>query len=214
MHSMNNFIFIRFNYISIVFLSLVLKADVIATSSYPIGKENYFFLAEGLTSDNESTFTSTNPVNVGCFANETSDTALASNFLLDDFTFFHGTTVDNSTTSLSLQNAGSGTFSIQINRFKAFFGSVNKVVWCPGVLDISLKSNIVVSAYLIGGTASSSDYLESDDNIRVYFKLNSGAETLFFSDTAGLNGVNNGTTTTAVTSLAINRNTLHIVIKA
>jgi hypothetical protein len=163
------------------------------------------------------TLTVTNPAN-GCASTSSvsvaSSTATASDFWVENFTFSNGTTVDNGTTSWSIQNPGSGTFSVQSNEFMASFSAANEGVWLSGVIDISTRSNVVLSAYLRSATASSSDYFESDDYIRVYYKLNGGAETLVFGDAAGLNGADNSSSSINITSSAINGTTLQIVIRA
>jgi hypothetical protein len=163
------------------------------------------------------TVTVTNPAN-GCTSTQqvqvTAGTATFTAFWLEDFTFANGTTNDTGTTPWTIENPGSGTFSVQNNEFMASFNSANEGVWKSGMINIANKNNVVVSVNLKSGTGGSSDYLEDDDYIRVYYKFNGGPETLIFGDIAGLNGINNGTATATATSTALNGNTLEIVIRA
>jgi hypothetical protein len=158
----------------------------------------------------------TNPAN-GCTTSKqvqvTAGTSTPTDFWVEDFTAANGTTSDSGTTPWTIENAAAGTFSVQNNEFMASFSAANEGVWKSGVVSIGAKSNVVISVNLKSGTAGSSDYLEDDDYIKVYYKLNGGAETLLFSDIAGLNGINNGTATAAVTSPALNGSTLQIVIR-
>lgn len=163
------------------------------------------------------TVTVTNPAN-GCTSSTTAvvtttSSGTASAFWIEDFTLSNGTTSDTGATSWSISNAGSGTFSVQSNEFMASFSSANEGVWSSGVVDISSKSNVVISVDLRSGTASSGDNLETTDYIQVYYKLNGGAETLVYGDVAGLNGVDNGTSSLSVSSGSLNGSTLQIVIR-
>lgn len=135
-------------------------------------------------------------------------------FWVEDFSLPNGTTSDNGATGWTLQNIGSGTFSVQNNEMMVSFSSANEGVWLSDVIDISGKTDVVVSALLRSGTAGSSDYLEDDDYIRVYYKLNNGPEILIYGDEAGLNGVNNGTSSLTVNSGPLSGSTIQIVIRA
>lgn len=164
------------------------------------------------------TVTVTNPSN-GCTASQsvtvTAGSATSSTLWLEDFTgLANGTTVDNGATAWSISNPGSGTFSVQNNEFKASFSGANEGVWTSGVIDISGKTNVVISASLRSETASSSDLFENDDHLRVYYKLNGGAETIFFDDSAGLGSSTSGTATATATSPALSGSTLQIVVRA
>ncbi|NBP69092.1 MAG: hypothetical protein EBU52_10145, partial [Cytophagia bacterium] len=135
-------------------------------------------------------------------------------FWLEDFTSLaNGTTVDTGSTPWSISNAGAGTFSVQSNEFMASFTAANEGVWQSGVIDISNRSNVIISIDLKSGVATSSDALEADDYMNVYYKLNGGAEVLIHSDGAGLNGVNNGTSTLSVTSPSLTGTTLQVVVR-
>lgn len=160
--------------------------------------------------------TVTNPAN-GCTSAESvlvTAGAAATNFWVENFTAANGTTADNGATSWTLQNTGTGTFSVQNNELMVSFGSANEGTWLSGIIDISSKSNVVISTLLRSSTASDDDYLENDDYIQVYYRLNDGPETLIYGDVAGLNGINNGSSSLTAVSSPLNGNTLQIIIKA
>ncbi|SEW45740.1 Por secretion system C-terminal sorting domain-containing protein [Chitinophaga sp. YR573] len=161
------------------------------------------------------TVTVTNPAN-GCTATQSvtvTGTATSSTFWLEDFTFANGTTSDTGATSWTTTFPGPGTFSVQNNQLKASFTAQVEGVWTSGVIDISGKSNVVISADLISGTSSSNDFLETADYIRVYYKLNGGAETLIYSDSAGIGNTTFGTASITINSAALNGSTLQVVIR-
>jgi hypothetical protein len=161
------------------------------------------------------TVTITNPAN-GCTATQSvtvTGTATSSTFWLEDFTFANGTTSDTGATSWTTTFPGPGTFSVQNNQLKASFTAQVEGVWTSGVIDISGKSNVVISADLISGTSSSNDFLETADYIRVYYKLNGGAETLIYSDSAGIGNTTSGTASITINSAALNGSTLQVVIR-
>jgi hypothetical protein len=162
------------------------------------------------------TATVTDPAN-GCTSTQVVQVtagASATDFWIENFTAANGTTVDNGATSWSLLNSASGTFSVQNNEMMVSFSSANEGTWLSGIIDISSKSNVVISALLRSNTASDDDYLENDDYIQVYYRLNNGPETLVYGDVAGLNGINNGSSSITATSSPLNGNTLQIIIKA
>jgi hypothetical protein len=182
------------------------------------GPDGFISLLQNPTTNTSGTYTLTvtDPVN-GCANSQvvTVDpmASASTDFWVEDLSLANGTMSDNGATGWSLQNTGSGTFSVQNNEFMASFSSANEGVWLSDVIDISGMSNVTVSAYLRSATASSSDYLESDDYIRVYYKLNGGAETLVFGNNGGLNGANNSTSSTTIASSPVNGNTLQVVIR-
>jgi hypothetical protein len=143
-----------------------------------------------------------------------SGTATASIIWFENFTFCDGTTVDNGSTSWSVRNTGPGTFSVENNEFMASFNTAREGMWVSEVIDISGISNAVIAADLRSGTSSTREALENDDYIRVYYKLNGGAETLVYGDVAGLNDVNNATSSRSISSGSINGSTLQIIIRA
>ena len=163
--------------------------------------------------------TVTNTVN-GCASTVSADVTAApatpaSVFWLEDFTLADGTTSDAGTTAWSSSTSGSGTFSVQNNEFKASFNSGNTAegVWTSSVIDISAKSNVVISADLRSETASTGDNFETNDYINVYYKLDGGPEILIYGDEAGLGSTTNTTATATVTSQSLNGNTLQVVIR-
>jgi hypothetical protein len=162
------------------------------------------------------TVTVTNGAN-GCSAQQSVSvtSGTIATFWLEDFSgLSNGTTSDEGATAWTSSFTGSGTHSVQSNEFKtSFSGSQGTGVWSSQVIDISSKSNVTFSVDLRSATASSSDHLESADYIRVYYKLNGGAETLIFDDAAGIGSTTNTTASTTVTSSSLNGNTLQIIIK-
>ncbi|SEW25552.1 hypothetical protein SAMN05428988_3649 [Chitinophaga sp. YR573] len=162
------------------------------------------------------TVTVTNPVN-GCTATQSVQVSAGvgtpSAFWWEDFTLANGTVVDNGATSWSVVNTGSGTYSVQNNEFKVSYSAAAEGVWNSAVVDISGKSNVVISTDLRSETASSSDAFETDDYVRVYYKLNGGAETLVYEDLAGIGTTTTGTASVTINSAALNGSTLQVVIK-
>jgi hypothetical protein len=160
--------------------------------------------------------TVTNPVN-GCTATQsvqvTAGTATASAFWWEDFTLANGTVVDNGSTSWSVASTGSGTYSVQSNEFKTSYSAAAEGVWSSGVVNIAGKSNVVVSVDLRSETTSGNDAFESDDYIRVYYKLNDGTETLVFEDFAGIGTTTSGTASVSINSAALNGSTLQVIVK-
>ncbi|MBS1565960.1 MAG: hypothetical protein JST39_16340, partial [Bacteroidetes bacterium] len=163
------------------------------------------------------TVTVTNPA-TGCTSSKnvtvTAGTATASTLWLEDFTLANGTTSDAGATAWSISNPGTGTFSVQNNEFKASFSGANEGVWSSAVINIAGNNNVVISADLRSETAGSSDFFESDDYLRVYYKLNGGAETLIYGATAGLNNTTTGTASLSISSANLNGSTLQVIIRA
>ncbi|SEM31115.1 hypothetical protein SAMN04488505_10421 [Chitinophaga rupis] len=163
------------------------------------------------------TVTVRNPAN-GCTNTQsvqvTSGSAAPSAFWWEDFTLANGTTVDNGATSWTLSNSGAGTISVQNNEFAVSYNAAAEAVWTSDVVDISGKSSVVISAYLRSETASANDAFESDDYMRVYYKLNGGAEVLIYDDAAGIGNTTAGTASITVNSAALTGNTLQVIIKA
>jgi hypothetical protein len=147
-------------------------------------------------------------------AQVTTGTSAPSAFWLEDFTLANGTTSDNGNTSWTLENSGAGTISVQNNEFKVSYDAAAEARWHSGIIDISGKSNVVISVNLRSETASSSDHFESDDYIRVYYKLNGGAEVLVYDDAAGIGNTTNSAASTIVSSAALSGSTLQVIIKA
>ncbi len=152
----------------------------------------------------------TNSVNNQFFAATTTSAPI---FWIEDFTLANGTITDNGTTGWAVSGACGGTFSVQNNEFMASFSSACEGVWASDVIDISAKSNVVISVDLRSETASTSDYFETSDYINVYYKLNGGAETLIYGDVAGLGSTTNTTATTTAISSELNGSTLQVVIR-
>lgn len=158
----------------------------------------------------------TNPTN-GCFTTQqvqvTTGTATSSVYWLEDFTFANGTVADTGTTPWTLENTAAGTFSVQTNELMASFTAANEGTWKSGVIDISTKTNSIFTINLRSGTAGSGDAFEDDDYIKVYYKLNGGAETLLYSDISGLKGTTTGTANDTVTSPVLNGSTIQIIVR-
>ncbi|WP_217603683.1 hypothetical protein [Chitinophaga sp. GbtcB8] len=183
------------------------------------GPNNFTSNSPSTSVNTAGTYTVTvrNPAN-GCTNTQsvqvTSGAAAPAAFWWEDFTLANGTTVDNGVTSWTLTNSGAGTISVQNNEFKVSYNAAAEAVWTSGVVDISGKSSVVISANLRSETASTNDAFESDDYMRVYYKLNGGAEVLVYDDAAGIGNTTNGTASTTVSSAALTGNTLQVIIKA
>lgn len=162
------------------------------------------------------TVTVTNPAN-GCSAQQsvTVSASAVTTFWLEDFTgLSNGTTSDAGATAWTTSATGSGTYSVQNNEYKASFSGGQGVgTWTSQVIDISSKTNVSFSVNLRSEVATSSDAFENSDYIRVYYKLNGGAETLVFEDLAGLGSTTNTTGSTTFNSSTLNGSTLQVIIK-
>ncbi|WP_343692886.1 T9SS type A sorting domain-containing protein [Chitinophaga sp.] len=163
------------------------------------------------------TVTVKNPAN-GCTASKSvvveSASATPANFWLEDFTFADGTTSDNGSTPWTIVSTGTGTASVQANEFKVSYTGAGETTWSSGVVDISGKSNVVISADLRSETASTNDAFENDDYMKVYYKLNNGAEVLVYEDYSGIGNTTTGTARVTVSSAALNGSTLQVIIRA
>ena len=163
------------------------------------------------------TVTVTNPTN-GCSAQQSVSVAAgggASTFWLEDFSdVSNGSASDVGATPWTTSVTGAGTYSVQSNEYKVSFNSgVQGVgVWTSQAIDISSKTNVTFSVDL-RSEATTNNALETADYIRVYYKLNGGAETLLFEDLAGIGSTTTGTASTTVTSAALNGSTLQVIIK-
>ncbi|OQP64306.1 hypothetical protein A3860_20245 [Niastella vici] len=163
------------------------------------------------------TATVTNPAN-GCTASQsvtvTSGAAAATSFWVEDFSgLANGTVSDAGATAWTATTSGTGTYSVQNNEFKTSFSGQAEGVWTSQVIDISGKSSATISVDLRSETASTSDYFETTDYVRVYYKLNGGAETLVYEDLAGIGSTTNTTGSVTVTSAALTGSTLQVIIK-
>ncbi|WP_344812477.1 hypothetical protein, partial [Chitinophaga oryziterrae] len=161
------------------------------------------------------TVTVTNPAN-GCTATQSVQVAAGvgtpSAFWWEDFTLANGTVVDNGATSWSVVNTASGTYSVQNNEFKVSYSDVGVGVWNSAVIDISGKKNVIISVDLRSEVTSGKSF-ETDDYIRVYYKLDGGAETLVYEDLAGIGNTTTGIASISINSAALNGSTLQVVIK-
>jgi hypothetical protein len=164
------------------------------------------------------TVTVTNPAN-GCSAQQqvsvTAGSAGATTFWLEDFSdVSNGATSDAGATAWTTSVTGSGTYSVQSNEYKvSFSGSQGVGVWTSQSINIASKSNVTFSVDLRSQVASSSDAFENADYIRIYYKLDGGAETLVFEDLAGIGNTTNTTASTTFNSSSLNGSTLQIIIK-
>ena len=195
-----------------------------ATSSVPgatyswTGPNGFTSASQNPTVSTAGTYTVTvkNPAN-GCTASQSATvsagTATAAVYWLEDFTLPNGTTSDAGATPWTSATSGTGTYSVQNNEFKTSFSGQAEGVWTSGVINISGKNNTVLSVDLKSETASSSDFFENADYIRVFYKLNGGAETLVYEDLAGIGNTTTGTASTTISSAALNGSTLQIIIK-
>ncbi|WP_149696407.1 hypothetical protein, partial [Chitinophaga sp. CF418] len=165
------------------------------------------------------TVTVKDPVN-GCTASASvqvsggTSSSTPAAFWLEDFTLANGTTVDNGSTAWSLESTGAGTVSVQNNEFKVTYDAAAEAKWSSGVIDISGKSDVVITADLKSETPGSSDVFEDDDYIRVFYKLNGGAEVQVYNDAAGIGTSTSGTAKISIASAALNGSTLQVIIRA
>ncbi|WP_343667959.1 hypothetical protein, partial [Chitinophaga sp.] len=163
------------------------------------------------------TVTVTNPAN-GCTASKSvvveSSSATATNFWLEDFTFANGTVADNGSTPWTIVSTGTGTASVQSNEFKVSYTGAGETTWSSGIIDISGKTNVIIAADLRSETASTSDAFESDDYMKVSYKLNNGAEVLVYEDYAGIGSTTTGTSKVTVSSAALNGTSLQVIVRA
>jgi len=206
-------------------LGCLTSVTISASSSVPgvtyswTGPNNFSSTSANPSVNTAGTYTVSvrNPAN-GCTNTQsvqvTSGSSAPSAFWWEDFSLANGTTVDNGATSWTLTNSGAGTISLQNNEFAVSYNAAAEAVWTSGVVDISGKSSVVISAYLRSETASTNDAFESDDYMRVYYKLNGGTEVLIYDDAAGIDNTTTGTASTTVSSEAISGSTLQVIIKA
>lgn len=163
------------------------------------------------------TVTVTNPAN-GCSAQQavTVSASAISAFWLEDFTgLANGTTADAGATAWTSSSTGTtGTYSVQNNEFKITYTGQQVSTWTSQAIDISTKSNVSFSVDLRSELASTNDAFETTDYIRVYYKLNGGAETLVFEDFAGIGSTTNTTGSITFNSATLSGSTLQVIIKA
>jgi trimeric autotransporter adhesin len=168
-----------------------------------------------VTAAGNYTVTVTNPAN-GCTASQTVAVSAgtgASVFWEETFTAGNGTTSKSGSPGWSLQNVAAGTFSVQNNELMAAFSAANEGIWLSDAMSIANKSSISLSIKLKSATSGSSDYFESDDYIRVFYKLNGGSEVQLFEDFYGLNNTTNSKDSITFTSAIPNGSTLQIIVK-
>ncbi|WP_143011644.1 hypothetical protein, partial [Chitinophaga filiformis] len=192
----------------------------VANASYSwTGPNNFTSTSKNPSVSATGTYTVTvrNPAN-GCTASASAQvstgTSAPAAFWLEDFTLANGTTVDNGSTAWSLESTGAGTVSVQSNEFKVTYDAAAEAKWSSGVIDISGKSDVVISADLRSETPGSSDLFEDDDYIRVFYKLNGGAEVQVYNDAAGIGTSTSGTARISIASAALNGSTLQVIIRA
>jgi trimeric autotransporter adhesin len=163
------------------------------------------------------TVTVFNPAN-GCNAQQavTVSASAITAFWLEDFTgLANGTTTDAGTTAWTSSSTGTtGTYSVQNNEFKITYTGQLVNTWSSQAIDISTKSNISFSVDLRSELASTNDAFETADYIRVYYKLNGGAETLVYEDFAGIGSTTNTTGSITFNSSTLSGSTLQVIIKA
>jgi hypothetical protein len=162
------------------------------------------------------TVTVTNPAN-GCSAQQsvTVSASAITTLWLEDFTgLANGTTSDAGTTQWTSASTGTvGTFSVQNNEFKVSYTGQFVNTWTSQSIDITNKSNVSFSVDLRSELASTSDAFEATDYIRVYYKLNGGAETLVYEDYAGIGTTTNTTGSITFNSTTLSGSNLQVIIK-
>jgi len=169
-----------------------------------------------VTTAGSYTVTVTNPT-TGCTASQpvtvTSGVSSPSAFWLEDFTLPNGTTSDTGPTAWTSATTGIGTYSVQNNEFKTSFTGQTEGVWTSAMIPISGKNNTVLSAYFRSETASSSDFFETLDYIRVYYKLRNGSPVLVYEDLAGIGNTTTGTRDTTISAAIPTGDSVQIIIK-
>ncbi|WP_378187004.1 T9SS type A sorting domain-containing protein [Aquimarina sp. W85] len=130
----------------------------------------------------------------------------------ETFNLSNGTSSDNGTTGWSLQNTGSGTFSVQNNELVASFGSTNEGIWISESINIASFSDVKVSVDLRSETTGSGSF-EAADFIKVGYILNNGSEQIFFQDTGGLGDQMSGIATAMAESPALQGQTIQVVVR-
>jgi hypothetical protein len=133
-------------------------------------------------------------------------------FWLETFGQSNGTTSDNGTSAWTATTSGTGTYSVQNGEFETAFNQSAEGVWASNVIDISGRSNISLSVY-VKSVAVGSETFEDDDYIKVYYKLNGGAETLVYQSIAGINGQTSGTKDATISASIPAGSTVQIIIK-
>ena len=140
--------------------------------------------------------------------------AAASTIWLEDFTgLANGTTSDSGPTAWTATTTGTGTYSVQNGEFKTSFNSQTEGVWTSQAIDISSQTNVTFSVDLRSETASSGDFFETADYVRVYYVLDGGTPVLAYEDLAGIGNSTTGTASMTFNSATLNGSTLQIIIK-
>ena len=164
------------------------------------------------------TVTVTNPT-TGCTASTSvtiTAAAAASVFWLEDFTLANGTTSDTGTTPWTATNnvtSGSYTYSVQNNEFKTSFTGQFWGTWTSGSISLAGRSNTTMSVDLRSETASSGDFFETADSVKVYLRINKRADSLIYADPAGIGSSTTGTSSLTLTSGAFNGDSVRVIIK-
>jgi hypothetical protein len=198
----------------------VIGSSLIASSATPGAVSTWTGFPEGInpvtiTDPGVYTVTVRNPVN-GCVGTDSVSVNIPGKVLwLEDFTAANGTTADNGPTSWSIQNTGSGMFSVQNNEFKVSgIGTSGEGKWNSASVPIAGMANVkatinIRSSSTGGGLNGSGPYM---DYLRIYYKLNDGAETLIADRCGDING---GSTQPTTVSAAIPEgSTVQIIIHA
>jgi hypothetical protein len=124
----------------------------------------------------------------------------------EPFTYANGTTEGAgapSSWTRNLNGNNPSTFSVQSNVFTAT-NTGGEVIWSSRIIPVQAWLNVSLSVSL-----SATANMETDDYIRVYYKLNGGAETLFQT-----NGNNTGNYSARnATHKGLSGNTVQIIIR-
>jgi hypothetical protein len=153
----------------------------------------------------------------GCSATQsvtvTSGVAAPAVFWLEDFTLPNGTVFDSGPTAWTSATSGVGIYSVQNNEFKTSFSGQAEGVWTSGMIPIAGKTSTVLNVYLRSETASSNDFFETLDYVRVYFRMRNGAETLVYEDPAGIGNTTTGTKDTTISAAIPAGDSVQIIIR-
>jgi hypothetical protein len=162
------------------------------------------------------TVTVTNPAN-GCSAQQSVSVSASAitTFWLEDFTgLANGATSDAGATQWTSSSTGTtGTYSVQNNEFKVSYTGQLVSTWTSQAVDISTKTNVSFSVDLRSELASTNDAFETADYIRVYYKLNGGAEVLAYEDLAGIGSTTNTTGSMTFTSPTLSGSSLQVIVR-
>ncbi|MBS1565159.1 MAG: T9SS type A sorting domain-containing protein, partial [Bacteroidetes bacterium] len=138
---------------------------------------------------------------------------------IEDFSLADGTTSDAGTTAwTSSVSHSKAVFSVSSGQFKVNNTSINgEGIWSSAIVSIAGKTGVQLSVDLRSavdpGGKLDNDGSNHADYIRLWYKVDGGAE-IPFGDFNGSINANSATTTTVISSNAISGSTVQIIIRA